>query len=101
MEDKNTWQEELKVTGENLVKKVKELVAQGNVRKLIIRKGNGDKVMEIPLTQGAVIGGAAVMLAPFLAGLTAVAALAVDLKIQVIRIDEEEDQSSDSSDAQK
>jgi hypothetical protein len=73
--------EEIKVRGEELLKKVKEIVHQGNIRKIIIKNAEGRVMLEIPLTIGVV--GAA--LAPILAAVGALAALTMDFKIEIIK----------------
>lgn len=75
---------EVKVMGENLIAKVKELVRQGNIRRLIIKNDAGRTLVEIPLTLGVV--GAVV--APVWAALGAIAALAADLTIVVEKVEE-------------
>jgi len=76
--DKNT-KEEFKVSGEEVLKKVKEIIKEGNVRKIIIKNENGKEVIAIPLTIGAV----GVILAPALAAIGAVAALLTKCTIVV------------------
>lgn len=73
--------EEIKVSGENLLKTVKELIAQGNVRHITIRDKEGKTVLEFPLTIGVV---GAVFL-PVLAAVGAVAALIGECTISVER----------------
>ncbi|PJE50984.1 MAG: hypothetical protein COV29_01750 [Candidatus Yanofskybacteria bacterium CG10_big_fil_rev_8_21_14_0_10_36_16] len=73
--------EEIKVASESIVKKVKELVHEGNVRKIIIKKESGESLLEIPLTL-AVVG---VVLAPVLAAVGALAALATDYILVIER----------------
>jgi hypothetical protein len=73
--------EEFRITGEELVSKVKELVREGNIRRLIIRNDEGTTLFEIPLTVGLV--GAA--LVPVWAAVGAIAALATDCSIVVER----------------
>ena len=85
--------EEFRVKGEELVEKVKQLIHEGNVRKLIIKDVDGKVYLEIPVTFG-VIG---VMLAPMLAAVGAVAALVADLKIEVVRNDEPEKPGKDAT----
>ena len=51
------WKEEIFITGNELVDRIKELVAEGNVRRLIIRKPDGESVLEPPLTAGVAVGG--------------------------------------------
>ena len=82
--DRN-WTEELTVTGQELVERIKKLVAEGNVRRLIIRKPDGDSLLEIPLTAGVVAGGAVTIMAPVLAALGALAALLTVFMGEVIR----------------
>lgn len=73
--------EEFKVKGEELVEKVKQLIHEGNVRRLIIKDESGKVFLEIPLTYG-VIGA---FVAPWLAAVGAIAAMVADLKIEVVR----------------
>jgi phage-related minor tail protein len=80
------FKEEFKVRSEEIIEKVKELIHEGNVRRLIIKDEEGKVYLEIPVTIG-VIG---VVLAPVLAAVGAVAAMVANLKIEVIRTDDEE-----------
>ena len=66
-----TWQEELNATGDELVARVRELVQEGNVRRVIITAPEGRTLLEIPLTLGVV----GALLAPQVAALGALAAL--------------------------
>ena len=79
MEDRGGHWEELKVTGDQLVATVKKLVHEGNVRRIIIKDEHGKTFMEIPLTVGVV----GAIVAPILAAVGAVAALASNLTIVV------------------
>ncbi len=74
------YQEELQVMGEQLVSKVKELIHEGNVRRIIIKQ-DGHTVMEFPLTVGLV----GVIVAPALAAIGAIGALIAQCSIEVIR----------------
>ncbi len=74
-------QEEFKVNGEDLLKKVKQLIAEGNVRRLTIKDKNGKTIVEMPLTVGVV---GAVLAAP-LAAIGAIAALVTECTIAVER----------------
>ena len=80
------FKEEFKVRSEEIIEKVKELIHEGNVRRLIIKDEDGKVYLEIPVTIG-VIG---VVLAPVLAAVGAVAAMVANLKVEVIRTDDEE-----------
>ena len=83
-----TWSDEFVVAGSDLVDRIKKLVAEGNVRRLIIRKPDGDILLEIPLTAGVAVGGAMTIIAPVLAALGALAALLAEFKLEVIRTDQ-------------
>ena len=75
------FKEEFKVKGEEIIEKVKELIHEGNVRRLIIKDEDGKVYLEIPVTIGLI----GVVLAPVLAAVGAVAAMVANLKIEVIR----------------
>jgi hypothetical protein len=74
------------VAGEELLKKIKELIHEGNVNRIIIKNEEGKTYLEIPVTIG-VIG---TVLAPVFAAVGALAALAARFSIEVVRADEKE-----------
>ena len=65
----------------------RSLVAEGNVRRLIIRNANGEVLIEVPLTPAVVVGGVATIINPVLAALGALAALIARLKIEIVRVE--------------
>ena len=73
--------EEFKVDGNELLKKVQELIKEGNVRRIIIKDKDGKTLVELPVTVG-VIGA---VFAPVLAAVGAIAALVTECTIQVVR----------------
>lgn len=75
--------EEFKVSGEDLLKKVKNLINEGNVRKITVKSKEGKSIVELPLTIGVV----GVALAPVLAAVGAIAALVTECTIVVERED--------------
>ena len=79
-----TRQEEFKVAGSQLVEKVKELLHEGNVRRILIKQDQRT-VLELPLTIAAV----GVVIAPVLAAIGAFAALVTSSSIVVERIVED------------
>ena len=85
--DNRSITERVTVAGGDLIQTVKRLVAEGNVRRLIIRKPGGDPVMDIPLTAGVAVGGLVTVIAPFLAALGAIAALVAKVEIDIERPD--------------
>jgi hypothetical protein len=84
-EDENTFTEQIEIAASDLVERTKELIEEGNVRRLIIRNQDDEVLMEVPLTAGVVVGGAVTIVAPVLAALGALAALLTYVKIEVVR----------------
>lgn len=85
---KNAWKtftEEIDVAGHQLVDEINRLVAEGNVRKLQLRSKEGELVLNIPLTAGALAGGVVVLAAPWIAVVAAIAGAFARLKIEVVR----------------
>lgn len=80
MEKRNHFQ----VSGDELLKKIKEIIHEGNVNRIIIKNEEGKTYLEIPVTIG-VIG---TILAPVFAAIGALAALAANFKIEVVRVEE-------------
>ena len=83
--EKRNWIEEIEVAGDQLVSRVKELIKEGNVRRLIIRNSEGRILIEIPLTAGLAVGGVTTVFAPILVALGAMAALIANFKLEVVR----------------
>jgi hypothetical protein len=75
----NTTKESFKIQGEALLKKVKELIAEGNIRKITIHDKDGKEIMSFPLTLGVV----GAVIAPVFAAIGAVAALIGECTITV------------------
>jgi len=75
-----TTREKIQVTADRLYETVRKLIHEGNVRRLIIRQGERT-IMEIPLTIAAV----GVLVAPLLAAIGALAALASDYTLEIER----------------
>jgi len=73
--------EEFRVNGEDILRKVREIIEAGNARRIIIKTEKGDTLLEIPITV-AVVGA---VLAPVLAAIGALAALVTHCTIVVIR----------------
>jgi D-aminopeptidase len=94
MSAERTWWESIKVEGGELVEKMKQLVREGNVRRVVIKQGNRS-VAEFPLTAGVV--GAVV--APVLAAVGALAALLNECTIEIERVDTTPDASERSKSA--
>ena len=76
--------EEFHVNGEELLGKIKSLVHEGNIRRVIIKNKDGAVLMELPLTFGVV----GALLAPSLAAVGAIAALLTEATVVVEKADE-------------
>lgn len=77
----NEFVEEVQVLGRDLVDKVKSLIHEGNVNRIIIKDEKGNTFMEIPVTVAAV----GAVLAPLLAAVGAISALVARFTIVVER----------------
>ena len=73
--------ESFSLHGENLLKKVKELISEGNVRKITINDKSGKELASFPLTVGVV----GALLLPTMAAVGAIAALVTECRITVER----------------
>ena len=88
--------EEFKLTGSEVIEKIKELIHQGNIRRIVLKNDEGKTLIEIPLTLGVV--GAALM--PVLAAVGAIAALVAKLTVVVVK-DEDEEQEKEETGEKK
>ena len=79
MTEENTKKEEFKISGEEVVAKVKEIIKEGHARRIIIKNENGEDLIVIPLTVAAV----GAIIAPVLAAVGALAALVTKCTIIV------------------
>lgn len=73
--------EEFSVSADNLIERVKELVHEGNITRIIVKDEAGKVLLEIPATVGVV----GVVLAPWLAALGVIAALVTNCRVVVKR----------------
>ena len=79
-----TKKEEFKVNGEQVMAKVKQLITEGNIRKITIKDKNGKELITFPLTIGVV----GTVIAPVLAAVGALAALIGECTIAIEREEE-------------
>ena len=73
--------EEITVNGEHLMAKVKEIIKEGNARKITIKGKDGKEILSFPVTVGVV----GIVLAPVFAAIGAIAALATECTIVIER----------------
>jgi hypothetical protein len=84
---RRTRTEEFQVSGRDLTDRVRKLLAESNVRRIILRRKNGQVLLEIPMTAGLAVGGVAVVFAPVLVALGAIAMFLTNVSIVVVRED--------------
>lgn len=92
---RSEWTEEFEVSAEKLLEKVRELAAEASTRRVRIKAPDGDIAVDVPLTVGAVAGGAVVLAAPALALIGALVAFFSKVTLEVVR---EEPEASPPSD---
>jgi hypothetical protein len=83
MSEEKVRSEEFRVNGEELLGKVKNLLKEGNIRRVIIKDKDGKVVFEIPLTFGVV----GALIAPQLAAIGAIAALLTEATVVVEKVE--------------
>lgn len=83
MPDQKFRTEEFRVNGEDLIGRIKNLITEGNIRRVIIKDKEGKVVFEIPLTFGVV----GALLAPQLAAIGAIAALLTEATVVVEKVE--------------
>jgi hypothetical protein len=88
--EERTWSEEIERAGTQLVEQVKQWIAEGNVRRLILRTPDNSILLEIPLVTGAVVGGVVTVFAPLIAVLGAIASVLAHVKVEIVRVDKPE-----------
>lgn len=81
MSEHKTWKEEFKLNGEEVLSKIKELINEGNITRILLKNEKDEVIMEIPLTF-ALVGA---ILAPIFAAIGAAAALLTKCTIVVER----------------
>lgn len=88
---KRVVKQEVLLASSELVDYVKKVIAQGHVRRLIIRKPSGEVLLEVPLTAGIAVSGALTLMAPVFAALGAMAALLAQVKVEIVRSGDADD----------
>jgi len=80
---RGTHWEEVTVESDDLISRVKELISEGNINRIVVRNEKGDHLLEIPVTAAAI----GTLIAPYLAALGAIAAIATRATIHIERKD--------------
>lgn len=85
MTENKTITEEFTVAGDNLLAKVKELIHEGNVRRVILKREDGTTLLEVPLQAGLTVTVLTAALAPALIAIGAIAAIVSQVTLVVER----------------
>ena len=80
-----TFTEKIQAAGDQLVDTVKRLASEGNVRKITLRGKDGRELFSLPLGAGVLVGGVAVLAAPTIAAIAAIATLFSSVTIEIVR----------------
>ena len=91
---KRTWTEEIEVAGEELVARIEKLAAEGRVRRVRLIEPDGDIILDMPLTIGVIAGGAVALAAPLLAIVSAIAAFAAKVRLEIVRAGDKPDEKA-------
>ena len=83
--------EEFEVRGDQVVAKVKELIREGNIRRISLQTEGGETLLEVPLTIGLAGAVAGVVLAPMLIAIGLLAAIVTKLRVKVERVEKQAD----------
>ena len=83
MSEQKVYSEEFEVTGDAVISKIKEIIHEGNVRRITIKNDEDKTLIEIPLTLGVV----GALLLPVWAAIGAIAALAANLTLVIEKVE--------------
>jgi len=85
--DEKVKVEEFKISGDVLVGKIKELLHQGNIRRIILKNESGQTLIEIPMTVGVIGSAIGAALFPVIAAVGVIGAMVARLTVVIERIE--------------
>jgi len=97
MTNDNSRYEEFKISGDDLLTKVRELIHEGNVRRVFLKNEEGATLLEIPLTAGLAVTVITAAFSPVLVAVGAIAALLTQVTVGVERPASDDDTSADQN----
>ena len=83
--NENVTVEEFKISGDALVAKIKDLIHQGNIRRIILKNENGHTLIEIPMTVGVIGGPVGAVFFPIVAAVGVIGAMVAHLTVVIER----------------
>ncbi len=84
-EDSQSWEEKITVGSAEVLEAIKKLIKEANVRKITVKSPSGKKILTIPASAGAAVGGLAVLTAPMVSAILAITALVTNVTLEVER----------------
>jgi uncharacterized membrane protein len=94
--DEKVSSEEFKISGDALVAKIKELIHQGNIRRIIIKNEEGNTLIEIPMTVGIIGGVVSAAFFPVVAAIGVIGAMVAHLTVVIERQESVEPRDDDT-----
>ncbi len=88
--------EEFRVRGEQVGEKIRELIREGQARRIIVKKPNGEVIREFNLNRGLAAGALLALIAPGLVAIGAIVALLSEVRIEVVKDGDDGESESDS-----
>ncbi len=85
MSNTNDGYHEYQVAGDDLISRVREIIREGNARRLFLKKEDGETIVEVPLSAGVTVTAIGAMMAPALVAVGAVAAMFTSVTVGVER----------------
>lgn len=93
--------QEFEINSGELIDRVKELVKDPGVQRVVVYSPSGKVLLNLPLVAGAVVGGLGAMLAPLTSAFMGIAAMAVKVRVEIAHKDEVEAQMKEDDDRKK
>ena len=93
---KRSWTDKFEAVADKLLGRTKELIAEGNVRRIVVKNGSGKQLFRVPMNAGVAVGTVAVFINPLVTAIGAFGFLLARMKIEVVR---KEDSDSDDRNA--
>ena len=88
MDEQKTRTEEFQIAGENVLTRVRELINEGNARRIVLKNDQGKTLLEVTLTAGVAASILTATFAPVLVAIAAIAALVAHVTLVVERLEQ-------------
>ncbi|MGO1858213.1 DUF4342 domain-containing protein [Ancrocorticia populi] len=81
------WSEKIEIGSEQVLDAIKNLIKETNIRKITIKNSSGKRLLTVPATAGAAVGGVAVLAAPMISAILAITALLTNVTLEIERVE--------------